>query len=187
MNDNKVSVYLAGAMEHDPNGNDWRVEVTTRLAKYNLDILNPYEFEPEQLKGLQPRRLPEQFIGRQGQIVKPTHWHQLKLAVRSSALYSRFKKYMRLIINYDMNIVKTRANYIICYWTVGTGKGGGTHAEINAAYELHKPVYIVQQAGADIPAWIEGCATRVYETFDELYKMLDEEFGDLSTVEGDGK
>jgi hypothetical protein len=185
MKDKKIAVYLAGAMEFDRSGNNWRTEVTRYLAKYDIEVLNPYNFEPRQLKGLQPRRLPKQFVGRDGQIVKPTHWHQLKLAVRTSSLYSRFKRYMRLIVSYDLNVVRSEADYVICLWTVNTGKGAGTHCELAAAYESRRPVYLVQDVGADVPAWTEACCTRVYNSWEELYKMLDEEFVDYLKEETD--
>ena len=185
MKEKKISVYAAGAMEHDAEGNKWRVELTNYLSKYDIEVLNPYQFEPQQLKGLQPRRLPESFIGRQGQIVKPTHWHQLKLAIRTSSLYSRFKRYMRLIILYDLNVVRTKADYVICYWTANTGKGAGTHCELATAFETHKPVYLVTEPGVEVPAWTEACCTRVYGSWAELYTMLEEEFIDLLKEEKD--
>ena len=179
MKDKKITIYAAGAMEFDAVGRVWRDELTKYLSKYDIEVLNPYHFEPQQLKGLQPRRLPESFVGRDGQVVKPDHWHRLKLAPRNSQLYSRFKRYMRLIVLYDLNVVRTKADYVICYWTANTSKGAGTHCELAAAFEAHKPVYLVQAPGSDVPAWTEACCTRVYGSWEELYKMLDDEFCDL--------
>src|SRR5271157_5463781 len=106
MPEKKLKIYLVGGMEKDVNlGAGWRDQVTPELIKRGYEILNPVEFEPEQLKGLKPKRLPESFEAFDGTIIKPTHWHQLKLAKRGSSLLRRFKKYMRCCRNYDINSI----------------------------------------------------------------------------------
>ena len=56
----KLTAYLAGALEAAADlGAGWRTEITPFLEEQGFEVLNPWEFEPFQLKGLQPNRLPE--------------------------------------------------------------------------------------------------------------------------------
>jgi hypothetical protein len=177
-----MKVYLVGGMEKDAAlGAGWRNVITPELEKRGYDVLNPCEFEPEQLKGLQPNRLPESFEAFDGTVVKPAHWHQLKLAKRGSRTLRRFKKYMRRIRNYDIKkIVEQEADFIICHWTKGTTFGAGSHCECDKSFEINKQVYIVrakdeQGKWVDIPGWIVGDSSEIFESFEELFKYLDDE------------
>jgi hypothetical protein len=174
----RLKIYEAGGMENETNmGASWRDTLSAHLSeKYNVKIYNPVEFEPEQLEGLRPSRLPSEFTARTGKTIKPKHWHDLKFAARTSTTYSRFKRYMRQIIHYDINLIETDVDYVICYWTEGASKGAGTHSELTAAFRKHIPVFTVVQKGVDFPGWLEGCSTRVFDSFEELYKFLEEEF-----------
>ena len=157
-------------------GATYRDAITARLlCEYDVNVLNPCEFEPEQLRGLRPGILPESFEGRDGKKIKPSHWHDLKLAPRSSTLYRRFKKYMRRIINYDIKLVERQVDYVIAYWTEETAKGAGTHSELTTAYRRNIPVYTV--AIIDPPGWVEGCSTHVFDEWDDLFEFLNEELG----------
>jgi len=173
------NVYLAGPMENAEDGklgSTYRDAINARLlCEFEVKVLNPCEFEPEQLKGLRPNSLPDSFEGRDGKVVKPKHWHDLKRAPRGSTPYKRFKKYMRRIINYDIKLVERNVDYVVAYWTEGTAKGAGTHSELTAAYRRNIPVYVV--AIVDPPGWVEGCATQVFEDWEELFEFLKEELG----------
>jgi hypothetical protein len=173
------NIYLAGPMEAAEDGklgSEYREAVTARLlCEFDVNVLNPCEFEPEQLKGLRPDCLPDEFTTRKDKVVKPSHWHELKLAPRNSSLYKRFKKYMRRIINYDTKLVERHVDYVIAYWTAGTAAGAGTHSEMTIAYRCNIPVYVV--ADIPLPGWAEGCATEVFDNWEELFEFLGEELG----------
>ena len=173
----KLKVYLAGAMEKAQDlGAGWRKEITPFLEQeLQLDVLNPCEFEPHQLKGLQPNRLPEFYTDLHGQRVKPKHWHELKNASEKH-LYNRFLKYMRRIIQYDINVVRYQANIVIVYWDECTGKGAGTHSELTDAFLNNVPVYCVAQS--EMPAWTKACCTEIFLTFDALKEFLRDELGE---------
>jgi len=116
------NIYLAGAMENAQDGilgstyrDAWSAWL---LYHFDVNILNPCEFEPLQLPSdkYRPTRLPESFEARNGSVIRPKHWHELKLAPRKSPLYKRFRKYMRRIINYDSRLVDGRVDYVLANW-----------------------------------------------------------------------
>lgn len=169
-----LTIYLAGAMENADNlGADWRSTITPFLNKLGLKVLNPCEFEAEQLKGLQPNRLPEYFTDLHGNKIKPKYWHDLKNASEPN-LYSRFLKYMRRIIHYDISLVEREVDFVICLWNQDTGKGAGTHSELTTAFLKNIPIYCV--ATCNMPAWAKACCSEIFLTFDSLKKFLLTEF-----------
>lgn len=172
----KLTVYLAGGMEAVTDmGVGWRTELTPFLQGLGFEVLDPTVFEPEQLKGLRPNRLPDTCTTLNGRQMKVEHWHDLKNAAES-VLYTRFQKYMRHVIKYDMRVVQSETDYVIALWNEGTARGAGTHAEITMAFLRGVPVYLV--AKSDVPAWIKGCASEIFLTFDALKEFLKLEFGD---------
>ena len=170
----KKSIYLCGAMEAEKDlGVGWRAKITPFLEKLGFNVLNPCDFEPQQLKGMKVNRLPKFFIDKNGKKVRPTHWHQLKNATEKH-LYNRFLKYMRLIIKYDIDIVEKHSNYVVVFWNEKTGKGAGSHSELTSAFLKGVPIYCVLEG--NIPAWARACCTEVFNSFDELKEFLVKEF-----------
>ena len=170
----KLTVYLAGAMEAAENlGAGWRDKITPFFEKLDIDILNPCQFEPLQLCGLRPNRLPSTDI-QLGKKVKIKHWHDLKNS-DDPILYDRFLKYMRRIINYDIKLVKNHTDFIVVYWDENTNKGAGTHAELTFAFMQNIPVYCV--AHANMPAWSRACCSEIFMTFEALEDFLTDEYG----------
>ena len=176
MKKRKLTVYLAGAMEASADlGSGWRSEISPFLESLNFEVLNPCNFEPHQLKGLQPNRLPEYYTDNLTcKQIKPKHWHELKNASEKH-LYDRFLKYMRRIVQYDMNLVNNGTNVLIVLWNEEAAKGAGTHAEVTAAYLKNIPIYCV--AECDIPAWLKACMSEICLDFEALKATLTEDFG----------
>lgn len=162
----KLSIYLAGGMEKAEGlGAEWREAVTPFLEDLGLRVLNPVEFEPEQLKGLFPKRLPEGY----------SHWHELRHA-KEVHLIERFKKYMRRIVNYDMSVVKNESDFVLCLWNDSAASGAGTHAELTMAFLHNKPVYCLEINS--LPAWAYACCSHIRSSWEDLYALLAQEFGD---------
>ena len=169
----KPVIYLIGGMEQEAKlGAGWREFVTPKLEELGFEVLNPVLFERDQLKGLHINRLPKTLLTRSGKTIEPTFWHQLKLAPFNSSEFRRFTRYMRRIIAFDMDVVKNQADMMLVNWTTGAGRGAGSHAEINTAYENRKPVYAVVAKGVDYPAWLMGCTDMIFENFDECLTFL---------------
>lgn len=145
-------------------GEEWRDAVTPFLEELDLEVLNPVLFEPEQLKGLQPKRLPEGY----------KHWHDLRNASEPH-LRQRFKKYMHRIIKYDMNTVKNNTDFVLVYWDESCGQGAGTHAELTMAFLNNIPVYAVEVA--QMPAWAYACCSHICSDWKGMYQLLSQEFG----------
>jgi hypothetical protein len=51
--------------------------------------------------------------------------------------------------------------------------GGGTHGELTVCYEHGIPVYMVLGIPrAEVSSWILGCASEVFDSFQELREFL---------------
>lgn len=173
---NKLTIYLGGSIEMAKDlGVGWRESITPFLEDLGLEVLDPTLLEFGQFKGLRPKRLPDSLETRKGETISPTYWHDLKHA-KDERLQKRFLKYIRRIIKFDMGVVRNEADYLLCYWDNATARGAGTHAEITEAFLHNKPVYIVEKA--ELPAWIRGCATKVFSNFKDAQEFLSEEFED---------
>ena len=167
----KPIAYLAGRMSGDAADLQWRKDLTPFLETLGWDVANPYDFEPHQLKGLKPGRLPDGY----------KHWYELKNATEPN-LKARFLNYMRRIIKYDMNMIKSNVDYVVAHWTENCKTGAGTQSELTLAFDRGIPVYCV--ASAELPAWTVGCCERIFKDFDELRAFLQAEFDvDTSEVE----
>ncbi len=80
---------------------------------------------------------------------------------------------VRKIIDWDLDYVEQKADYIICYWNRASARGAGTQAELTAAYRRGIPVYLVtEMPHEEISGWILACATEVFATFDALKVFL---------------
>lgn len=167
----KLKIYLAGSIEGATDlGKGWRKTLTPFLESLGFEVLDPCLFEPHQLKGLRPGRLPEGYH----------HWHQLKSA-EDRNLVERFYRYMIRIINYDASVVENEADSLVVYWDLPAARGAGTHSEIMLAQRKHKAIYLVQgMEFKDIPGWVLGCVRdtggEVFQTFEELKEYFKKEF-----------
>jgi nucleoside 2-deoxyribosyltransferase len=92
----------------------------------------------------------------------------------------RFRRVVRKIIQFDLDIIENKADYVICYLS-GDGAvaaGGGTLSELTFAYRKGIPVYLVTDAGvAQISEWMLACANRLFLNVDELKRFLQERYG----------
>lgn len=174
MTPKKFSIYLGGAMEKAKDlGAHWRTELTPFLEGLGFEVLNPNLFEPRQLKNLKPNRLPEYLETRDNLTIKPKCWHDLKFA-KDDRLFARFQKYMQRIIRFDLSLVRNETSYMIVLWDTPASQGAGTHAEITEAFMNNVPVYMV--ATTEVPAWLLGGITKLFNDFDELKGFLMDEF-----------
>jgi len=92
----------------------------------------------------------------------------------------RFRRVVRKIIQYDLDIVENKADYIICCLSGGGAvvSSGGTASELTFAYRRGIPVYLVTDAPTEeISGWMLACADRMFPTVEELKKFLLERYG----------
>jgi nucleoside 2-deoxyribosyltransferase len=92
----------------------------------------------------------------------------------------RFRRVLRKIIQYDLDIIENRADYVICCLTgdAAVVSSGGTSSELTFAHRRGIPVYLVTETPVgEISGWVLACADRVFRNVDELKKFLLERYG----------
>ncbi len=94
----------------------------------------------------------------------------------------RFRRVVRKIIQFDLDLIENQADYVICYWGAAaapSGKmSGGTSAELTAAHRKGVPVYLVTQLPVEeLSGWMLACADKLFASVEELKKFLLERYG----------
>lgn len=85
----------------------------------------------------------------------------------------RFRHVVRKIIQFDLDLIENRADYLICYWDDAAGRSGGTSAEMTGAFRKGIPVYLVTPAPLEqVSGWMLGCADQVFASIEELKEFL---------------
>jgi len=90
----------------------------------------------------------------------------------------RYRRVMRIAINHDLDVMTRQADYVVCLWDEAAARGGGTQAELTAAYRKGIPVYLVTEFPAgEISGWVLACTDRVFTDFNELKTCLASTYG----------
>ena len=158
-----LKAYLAGRMGNNKNDAKWRIEMTQFLSSLNIEALNPYLLEANQLKRLHIKDLPKGI----------SSWHEFRFSEKPLER-ARFTKYMRHIIRFDTYIVKFVSDFVIVLWHEGCKNGAGTHGELTVALLSDKPVYCVEKH--ELPSWAYACCNKVFKNFSELHTFLKEKY-----------
>ncbi len=152
--ENVRRIYLSGGMEYaDNEGRDWRKSLEQWLAKQvGCTVFNPNS-ESERFFA---KHYPDVAI----RSLKETN------VVQYAAIVSR-------LVEIDCKEIAEKSDLVICYWDESAQRGAGTKGELTIAKHFGKPVYMVTSVPhKDIPGWVLGCTTFIFETFDELKKFL---------------
>ena len=89
----------------------------------------------------------------------------------------RFQGTVRKIIDYDLDWIERKCDYIVAFWDEYAGRGAGSQGELTLAYRRGIPVYLVSAVPvSQISGWILGCATEVFRDFDGLKRHLTMKF-----------
>jgi len=150
--------YLSGSIEFAAEGGKaWRRELTPFLRQaLGHQVYDPAEDEKKNLT----EEEVAQFRG----------W--------KTTAPDRFRRTVRKIIQWDIDFIEQKADYVITYWA---GSSAGTAAELTAAYRRGIPVYLVSELPiGEISGWVLGCAERVFASFEELKGFLLQEYGSTS-------
>ena len=158
------SVYLAGAVEHAPDGGlGWRARVERFLGSFPGAVcVNPAVNETKPLTEEERARFRK--------------WRETD--------YPRFHGVMQKIIQWDLEQL-SRCQAVICFWDDACARGAGTQGELTLAWRLGLPVYLV--AGVplgEVPSWALGCASEVFESPEALEKRLAQEWKRLTAKAG---
>jgi nucleoside 2-deoxyribosyltransferase len=89
----------------------------------------------------------------------------------------RFRRVVRKIIAFDLDLIENKADYVICYWDSTATLSGGTSAELTVAYRKGIPVYLVTTLPHDqLSGWMLGCADQIFSSVEELKEFLSARF-----------
>jgi len=84
----------------------------------------------------------------------------------------RFRRVIRKIIAFDLDLIENHADYLICCWD-SAAKSGGTSAELTVAHRKGIPVYLVTPLPIEqISGWMLGCSDRVFASVEQLREFL---------------
>jgi hypothetical protein len=149
-------VYLCGAIEYSPgHGKAWRGEITPFLLALGHDVYDPALDEKKTLSDEEVQDFRK--------------WKDSNLL--------RFQGTVRKIIDYDLDWIERKCDYIVAFWDEYAGRGAGSQGELTLAYRRGIPVYLVSAVPvSQISGWILGCATEVFRDFDGLKRHLTMKF-----------
>ncbi len=90
----------------------------------------------------------------------------------------RYRRSIRIAINHDLDVMTRRADYVVCLWDEAAARGGGTQAELTAAYRKGIRVYMVTEVPpAEMSGWILACTDLLFRNFEELKIFLASTYG----------
>ena len=156
-NGERPLAYLAGAIEHAPDGGSrWRASISEFLiSELQHQVFNPCIEESHILTA-------EEFENFRS-------WKTENLP--------RFREVMHKIIQTDVSMLINQVDYIICKWDKYVFPGGGTQGELTIAFWHSIPVYMVTEIPVqDISSWILGCTNEIFKNLSELKKYLRHQF-----------
>jgi hypothetical protein len=85
----------------------------------------------------------------------------------------RFRRVIRKIIAFDLELIENHAGYLICYWRSAGAQSGGTSAELTVAHRKGIPVYLVTPLPLEqISGWMLGCSDHVFASVEQLKEFL---------------
>ena len=144
--------YLSGPIEFaEDNGRLWR----RKLGPFLRETLGHRFYDPaeDEKKSLTPEEL-----------ANFRQWKTTDL--------DRFRRVIRKIIAFDLDLIENQADYLICFWDA-RAKSGGTSAEMTVAHRKGIPVYLVSDVpSAEISGWMLGCTDHVFANIDDLKEFL---------------
>lgn len=148
--------YLSGSIEYSPDyGKSWRAEITPFLRELGHDVYDPALDEKKNLEEEEVREF--------------RRW--------KTTDFARFQNTIRKIIAWDLDWIEHRSDYILCFWDEAAARGAGTQGELTMAHRMGLPVYLViGMPLGKVSGWILGCATEVFENFDDLKQFLREKY-----------
>jgi nucleoside 2-deoxyribosyltransferase len=152
--------YLCGPIEFSADGGKmWRRKLAPFLSQdLGHRVYDPAEDEKKNLT-----------------YEETAHFREWK-----SSDVERFRRAVRKIIRFDLDLIENKADYLICHLsaTEALSVSGGTSAELTLAYRRGIPVYMVTDVPpADISGWMLACADQVFDSIDALKKFLLERYG----------
>jgi hypothetical protein len=147
-----MRAYLSGAIEYSPDhGRAWRASMAKFLESLGHQVYDPALDVKKNLTN--------------DEVANFRTWKTTDLP--------RFQSTVRKIIDYDLDWITARTDFIVCLWDEHARKGAGTQAEITLAYRLKFPVYLICGLElTDVSGWILGCSTTVFDSVEHFQREL---------------
>jgi hypothetical protein len=148
--------YLCGPIEFASDGGKlWRRKLAPFLGDLGHRVYDPAEDEKKNLSDEEAANFRE--------------WKTTDL--------DRFRRVVRKIIAFDLDLIENRADYLICYWDSAGAQSGGTPAELTAAHRNGIPVYLVTSVPVEqISGWMLACSDELFSSVEELKEFLTARF-----------
>jgi hypothetical protein len=148
--------YLSGPIEYAEDGGKlWR----RKLAPYLREQLGHRVYDPAEDE---KKNLTDE---------EAAHFREWK-----SSDVERFRRVVRKIIAFDLDIIENHADYVVCYWDA-SAKSGGTSAELTIAHRKGIPVYLVTTLPTpEISGWMLGCSDQLFSSIEDLKEFLTARF-----------
>ncbi len=145
--------YLCGPIEFvDGGGKLWR----RKLAPFLREQLGHRVYDPAEDE---KKNLTDEEVA---------HFREWKIGDPE-----RFRRVVRKIIQFDLDLIENKADYLICYWGDPTATSGGTPAELTFAFRKGIPVYLVTPLPVEqVSGWMIGCSDQVFTTIESLKEYL---------------
>ena len=144
--------YLCGPIEFaEDNGRLWR----RKLGPFLRETLGHRFYDPaeDEKKSLTPEELAN-------------------FRAWKTTDSERFRRVIRKIIAFDLDLIENQADYLICFWDA-LAKSGGTSAEMTVAYRKGIPVYLLTAVpAAELSGWMLGCTDHVFANVEDLKEFL---------------
>jgi len=149
--------YLCGPIEFaEDGGRLWRRKLTPFLRdQLGHRVYDPAEDERKNLTGEEAAHFRE--------------WKTTDL--------ERFRRVVRKIIAFDLELIENKADYVVCYWDAEASQSGGTPAELTIAHRKGIPVYLVTPLPVEkVSGWMLGCSAQVFTSVESLKEFLTARF-----------
>lgn len=173
----KKVIYLVGAIEVARNqGKAWREQITPKLQALGYKVLDPCLLENEQINIWHELKFPKVLKSSTGQSIIAKSWHDLYYASPESKARKLFDKCMYSVMDYDIEIVQKRCDYILCFWNKACERSVGSHGELTLAYVHKIPIVLVHATSTPLPRWAYCCVKRhggkIVRTFEKALNIL---------------
>lgn len=148
--------YLAGAIEYSPDrGKTWRAEIAPFLQSLGHAVYDPAKDETKNLTEIEVREFRS--------------WKKTDLP--------RFLETVRKIIAFDLDLIETRVDAILCYWDQYAGRGAGTQGELTFAHRIGVPVYLICGIPVEqVSGWLLGCSSQIFTSVEEFRVFAQSKF-----------
>ena len=89
----------------------------------------------------------------------------------------RFRRVVRKIIAFDLDVIERRADYLICFWDPDAARSAGMAAELAAAHRKGLPVYLIASVPVEqVSDWALGCSDQIFSSMESLKVFLSARF-----------